>query len=78
MWFGDDTKRKRTYGVRIKRYDEKGREREFATTVTIGGNQQAFLYYGPLGKKNGRAKLVVYTPGHRNNPVKELPIAPVG
>ncbi len=78
MWFGDDTKQKRTYGVRIKRFDEKGRERQFATTVTISGNQQAFLYYGPLAKKNGRARLVVYTPGHRNNPVKELPIEPAG
>jgi hypothetical protein len=78
MWFGDDTKQKRTYGVRIKRFNEKGHEREFATTVTISGNQQAFLYYGPLAKKNGRAKLVVYTPGHRNHPVKELPIGVVG
>lgn len=78
MWFGDDTTQKRTYGVRIKRYNEKGREREFATTVTISGNQQAFLYYGPLAKKNGRARLVVYTPGHRHHPVKELPINVVG
>jgi hypothetical protein len=78
MWFGDDTTQKRTYGVRIKRYNEKGRQREFATVVTIQGNQQAFLYYGPLAKKNGRAKLVVYTPGHRNHPVKEMPIEVVG
>ena len=40
------------------------------------GNQQAFLYYGPLGKPNGHAKLVVYTPGHRDHPVKMLPRAP--
>lgn len=78
MWFGDDTQQKRTYGVRIKRYNEKGQQREFATTVAIKGNQQVFLYYGPLAKKNGLAKLVVYTPGHRNHPVKEMPIEVVG
>ena len=77
MWFGDDTKAKRTYGVKIKRYDLKA-EPQFGRQVTISGNQQAFLYYGPLGKPNGRAKIVVYTPGHRNHPVKEMPIEVVG
>ena len=46
--------------------------------MTISGNQQAFLYYGPLAKKDGHAKIVVYTPGHRNNPVKTLPVEVVG
>ncbi len=78
MWFGDTTKRKRTYRVSIKRYSEKGAMREFAQDVTISGNQQAFLYYGPLGKPNGHAKIVVYTPGHRNHPVKTLPVELVG
>jgi hypothetical protein len=78
MWFGDTTKRKRTYEVRITRFDQKLASREFAQQVTIQGNQQAFLYYGPLGKKNGHAKLVVYTPGHRNHPVKTLPVGLVG
>ena len=61
----------------IKRYTAKA-SRTFARQVTISGNQQGFLYYGPLGKPNGHAKIVVYTPGHRNHPVKELPIEPVG
>jgi hypothetical protein len=74
MWFGDDTKEKRTYGVRIRRYTANNSMREFAATVTIKGNQQAFLLYGPLAQKTGHAKLVVYTPGHRNDPVKTLPI----
>ncbi|HEX3736395.1 MAG TPA: hypothetical protein VHV53_02545 [Solirubrobacterales bacterium] len=77
MWFGDTTKRKRTYGVRIKRFTSKS-VREFAQVVTISGNQQAFLYYGPLAKPNGHAKLVVYTPGHRHHPIKELPVEVVG
>jgi hypothetical protein len=77
MWFGDTTKRKRTYLVTVKRYNKKGM-RTFARPVTISGNQQAFLYYGPLAKANGHAKLVVYTPGHRNNPVKTLPVEVVG
>ena len=69
---------KRTYGVRIKRYDEKGRQREFGHHGDDQGNQQAFLYYGPLAKTNGHAKLVVYTPGHRNHPMKSLPVELVG
>ncbi len=77
MWFGDDTKAKRTYQVTIKRYTSKA-GRTFGRQVTISGNQQAFLDYGPLGKKNGHAKLVVYTPGHRNHPIKELPIELIG
>lgn len=77
MWFGDTTKRKRTYQVSIQRYTSKA-ARTFAQQVTISGDQQAFLYYGPLGKPNGHAKIVVYTPGHRHHPVKELPIEPVG
>lgn len=77
MWFGDTTKQKRTYQVTIKRFTSKA-SRTFARQVTISGNQQAFLYYGPLGKPNGHAKIVVYTPGHRHHPVKELPIELVG
>jgi hypothetical protein len=34
MWFGDTTKRKRRYQVSIKRYSEKGAERDFAQQVT--------------------------------------------
>ena len=77
MWFGDDTKAKRTYTVKIQRYTSKA-SRVFGRQVTISGNQQAFLYYGPLGKPNGHAKIVVYTPGHRNHPVKELPVEVIG
>lgn len=77
MWFGDDTKVKRTYQVKIQRYTSKA-SRIFGRQVTISGNQQAFLYYGPLGKPNGHAKIVVYTPGHRNHPIKELPVEVIG
>jgi hypothetical protein len=78
MWFGDDTKEKRTYQVKIQRFSEKGVTRIFGRQVTISGNQQAFLDYAPLAKKNGHAKLVVYTPGHRNHPIRTLPIELIG
>jgi hypothetical protein len=78
MWFGDETKQKRTYQVKIRRYTANNSMREFGAIVTIKGNQQAFLYYGPLAKRNGHAKLVVYTPGHRNHPVKTTPIELIG
>jgi hypothetical protein len=77
MWFGDDTKEKRTYQVEIKRYTEKA-IRVFGRQVTISGNQQAFLDYGPLAKPNGHAKLVIYTPGHRNDPVRTVPVELIG
>jgi hypothetical protein len=77
MWFGDDTRAKRTYTVKIQRYTAKA-SRTFGRQVTISGNQQAFLYYGPLGKPDGHAKIVVYTPGHRNHPIKELPVEVIG
>jgi hypothetical protein len=72
------TKQERTYGVRIKRYTANNSMREFVVTATIQGNQQAILDYGPLAKRNGHAKLIIYTPGHRNNPIKEMPIGLVG
>jgi hypothetical protein len=78
MWFGDATKRKRAYEVTVKRFTSNGASRTFARALTISGNQQAFLYYGPLAKKDGHAKLVVYTPGHRNHPIKTLPVEVVG
>ena len=62
----------------MKRFTANGAMRTFARAVTISGNQQAFLYYGPLAKKDGHAKLVVYTPGHRNHPIKTLPVEVVG
>jgi hypothetical protein len=37
MWFGDATKRKRRYQVSIKRFSEKGAERDFAQQVTNSG-----------------------------------------
>jgi hypothetical protein len=78
MWFGDDTKERRTYQVKIKRFSEKGVTRTFGRQVSIKGNQQAFLDYAPLAKPNGHAKLVVYTPGHRNNPIKTVPVELLG
>jgi hypothetical protein len=78
MWFGDATKRRRAYEVTVKRFTANGSMRTFARAVTISGNQQAFLYYGPLAKKDGHARLVVYTPGHRNHPIKTLPVEVVG
>jgi hypothetical protein len=63
--------------VTIKRYTSKAM-RTFGQQVTISGNQQAFLYYGPLAKPNVYAKLVVYTPGHRHHPIETLPVEVVG
>ncbi len=74
MWFGDTTTRRRTYRLTLDKFTRSGSE-TFARSVSIAGNQQAFLYYGPLSESKGVAKIVVYTPGHKNHPVKTIPLS---
>lgn len=75
IWFGDDTPKRRVYRLTIERIGNDGLEPEtFARTLAISGGQQAFLYYGPLAKRHGIAKVVVYRPGLKRHPVKVIPI----
>lgn len=62
MWIGDGTTAKRRYRLLIGRVTAAGKEGTFARAFTIRGRQQAFLYYGPLAKPNGVAKIVIYSP----------------
>jgi len=73
MWIGDKTTRKRRYQVTIRRFTVNSQAR-FGARFTIGGHQQAFLYYGPLARE-GKAKIAIYTPSRdrvRVIPVKRL------
>ena len=76
MWFGDTTTKRRVYRLTIERIGNlPGLEGEtFTRTVAISGRQQAFLYYGPLSKAKGTAKIVVYSPGKKRHAVKVIPI----
>ena len=72
MWIGDKTTEKRTYRLSIDRYTADAEE-TLTRTFEISGHQQAFLYYGPLRKHDGVAKIVVYTPD-RKQKVRVLPV----
>lgn len=72
MWIGDRTARKRTYRLAIERYDSKGPAPTLQRTVTIAGQQRAYLYYGPLARPNGVPKIVVVGPGGKA--VRVLPV----
>jgi hypothetical protein len=75
MWFGDDTEKRRVYELTIDRIGNDGLDPEtFSRAVAISGDQQAFLYYAPLAKRRGIAKIVVYSPGREKHPVKVIPI----
>ncbi len=74
MWFGDDTAKRRVYRLTIRRVDADLKQETFTRSVAISGRQQAFLYYGPLAKPKGTAKIVVYAPGRRRHTVKVIPI----
>ncbi len=73
MWFGDDTDKRRVYRLTIQRYGNAAPE-TLTRTVAIKGREQAFLYYRPLRKPKGKAKIVVYRPGKKKHAVKVLPI----
>lgn len=73
MWIGDGTAKRRRYRLTILRRTRKGRT-ELRRTFTIRGRQQAFLYYGPLAKPGGTAKVVVYSPGKGKHEVRVLPV----
>ncbi len=77
MWFGDDTPKRRVYRLTVNRYSNGGAE-ALTRKIAIRGRQQAFLYYGPLGKVNGTGKIVIYSPGKRKRAVKVIPLARKG
>lgn len=60
MWIGDGTNAKRRYGLQIERIKANGKKATFSRAFTIGGRQLAFLYYGPLARPNGVARIVIY------------------
>lgn len=55
-------KGKQEMGVMIERQTKNG-DTKFIAQWTLRGRQQAYLYYGPLGRKNGIAKVVIAVPG---------------
>ncbi len=71
LWIGDETTERRSYRLTIERYTRRGRE-ELSRVFTIAGDQQAFLYYGPLAQPRGVAKIVIYTPSRDR--VRTLPV----
>lgn len=75
MWIGDFSGESRRYRITIDRYTVKGKS-EFSRAFSISGNQLAFLYYGPLARANGVAKIVVYRPGKEK--LRVMPVAKSG
>jgi len=56
------SKRRQAFRVIVNRLDANG-EAEFSRSYSIRGRQQAYLYYGPLARKNGVARIVIGVPG---------------
>ncbi len=56
------TKRKQALAVVITKRSA-GKTKKFFRGWTIRGRQQAYLYYGPLARKNGVARIVIAVPG---------------
>jgi hypothetical protein len=75
MWIGDSTAATRHYRLSIDRLTVKG-DSTFARTFTIAGDQQGFLYYGPLAEPDGVAKVVIYSPDKER--LRALPVRAVG
>ncbi|MDQ2700739.1 MAG: hypothetical protein M3Y23_05360 [Actinomycetota bacterium] len=59
------------YRVMISRFDTSGQSR-FARSYSIRGKQQAFLYYAPLARKNGVARVAIGEPGKQRIKVLKL------
>lgn len=59
---GSTASRKQAFAVRINRVSARGQE-SFVRRYSIRGRQQAYLYYGPLARKNGVARIVIAVPG---------------
>jgi hypothetical protein len=72
MWIGDKTTATRTYRLTIDRFTKNGEE-TMTRTFKLSGHQEGFLYYGPLAKKTGVAKIVVYTPDKKRK-LRVLPV----
>jgi len=73
LQIGAKSKARQRYGVTILRYSAKG-QASFSRTYSIGGKQQAYLYYGPLSSPKGIAKIAIGEPGKKK--VKVLKVRP--
>jgi hypothetical protein len=72
MWIGDRTTAKRRYAVQIERTKANGDEASFGRAFTIRGRQRAFLYYGPLSRADGIARVAIV--GADGRTVRVLPV----
>ncbi|MGB0121300.1 MAG: hypothetical protein WBP55_10145, partial [Solirubrobacterales bacterium] len=61
---GEKTKARQRYAIQINRFTAKGKS-EFVRTYSIRGKHQAYLYYGPLARKNGVARIAIGEPGKK-------------
>ena len=77
MWFGDTTTARRTYEVSIDALSNKGDE-DLRPHRLDPGPRAGIPLLRPAGKNDGHAKLVVYSPGHRNRPIETLAVEVVG
>lgn len=71
MWIGDRTTAKRRYRLSVNSFT-RTEQSTLGRSFTISGHQQAFLYYGPLARPNGVAKIVIYSPGRKK--LRVLPL----
>lgn len=53
---------KQAFRVAITKLSGQGQQ-QFSRGYSIRGRQQAYLYYGPLARKNGVARIVIAVPG---------------
>ena len=70
---GSGSTDRQTYRVLISSYSAAGRA-NFARGYSIRGSQRAYLYYGPLARPNGLAKIVIAEPGKKK--VRVLRVTP--
>jgi len=68
---GEKTKARQRYRIVINRYTAETLS-QFARAYSIRGRQQAYLYYGPLARKNGVAKVAIGEPGKKKVRVLKL------
>lgn len=76
MWIGDRTGARRRYRIEIERVTAAGKEAQFARAFAIRGRERAFLRYGPLGRRNGVARVVIRRPGKEK--ARVLPVRRTG
>ncbi|MGA7434735.1 MAG: hypothetical protein WBW44_03850 [Solirubrobacterales bacterium] len=61
---GEKTKARQRYAIQISRFTARGNSK-FVRRYSIRGKQQAYLYYGPLARKNGVARIAIGEPGKK-------------